>query len=129
MRIATSLLSKAPSARDIENGLPIKSFEQLSSLLGFSEGALARHLGIAPATFYRRMASGRFNAQESDRLARLIRLVARAVEVLGNDESAKEWFQTPNPSLGEQSPFSLTQSDPGCTEVERLLGRIEEGVF
>lgn len=129
MRSAASLLSKAPSSRDVQNGLPMKSFEQLSSLLGVSKEALGRHLGIAPATLYRRMASGRFSAQESDRLARLMRLLGRGVEVLGNDESAREWFQTPNPSLGGQIPFSLTQSDPGCIEIERLLGRIEEGVF
>jgi putative toxin-antitoxin system antitoxin component (TIGR02293 family) len=109
--------------------LPVESFEQLRLLLGLRKEGLARHLGIAPGTLYRRMASGRFTAKESDRLARLIRLFSRSVEVLGNDESAKEWFDTPNPSLRGVTPLSVSQSDPGSVEVERLLGRIEEGVF
>jgi putative toxin-antitoxin system antitoxin component (TIGR02293 family) len=75
------------------------------------------------------MASGKFTSQESDRLARLIRLFNRGFEVLGNNESAQEWFNTPNPSLGGETPLTLSESDPGCVEVERLLGRIEEGVF
>jgi putative toxin-antitoxin system antitoxin component (TIGR02293 family) len=75
------------------------------------------------------MASGRFTVQESNRLARLIRLFSRCVQVLGNDESAKEWFHTPNPSLRGMTPLSDSQSDPGSAEVERLLGRIAEGVF
>jgi putative toxin-antitoxin system antitoxin component (TIGR02293 family) len=118
-----------PTAEEVQAGLRVGTFQKLSHVLGLAAGTLGRHLSIAPATLYRRLASGRFTAQESDRLARLARLYARALDVLGDSESARVWFMASNPSLGGRKPFDLTRTDPGCVEVDRLLGRIEYGVF
>jgi uncharacterized protein (DUF2384 family) len=38
-------------------------------------------------------------------------------------------MQTPNPSIGFAVPLELCSTDPGCVEIERLLYRIEYGVF
>jgi uncharacterized protein (DUF2384 family) len=38
-------------------------------------------------------------------------------------------MQTPHPSVGFAVPLELCSTDPGCVEVERLLYRIEYGVF
>lgn len=118
-----------PTAEEVQAGLNVDTFQKLSHLLGLAEVTLGRHLSIAPATLYRRLASGRFTAQESDRLARLARMYARALDVLGDHESVRDWFMASNASLGGKKPFDLTHTDPGCVEVERLLGRIEYGVF
>jgi putative toxin-antitoxin system antitoxin component (TIGR02293 family) len=118
-----------PTTEEVQAGLHVRTFQKLSRLLGLAEVTLGRHLSISPATLYRRLASGRFTVQESDRLARLARLYARALDVLGDHESVRDWFMAPNPSLGGKKPFDLIHTDPGCVEVERLLGRIEHGVF
>ena len=118
-----------PTVEEIQGGLSISSFQELRNLLGVTEATLGRHLSISPATLYRRLASGRFTVQESDRLAQLTRLYAKAVEVLGDHDSARDWFLAPNASLANKRPFDLADTDPGCVEVERLLGRIEYGVF
>ena len=122
------LKMNVPTVRGVQTGLPAGTFRKLSRLLGLAEVTLARHLSIAPATLYRRLSTGRFTSEESDRLARLTRLYARALDVLGDRESVRNWFMAPNPSLGGKKPFDLTLTDPGCVEVERLLGRIENGV-
>ena len=119
----------APTAEDVLTGLPVKRFKSLARSLGLDNETLGRQLGIAPATLYRRINAGKFTSQEGDRLARLLRLYARALEVLGNPESVREWFMTANPSSGGSRPFDLVKTDPGCVEVDRLLGRIEYGVF
>jgi putative toxin-antitoxin system antitoxin component (TIGR02293 family) len=118
-----------PTAEDVLTGLSVTRFKSLARSLGLDNETLGRQLGIAPATLYRRMAAGKFTSQEGDRLARLLRLYARALEILGNPESVREWFMNPNPSLGGSKPFELVKTDPGSVEVERLLSRIEYGVF
>jgi putative toxin-antitoxin system antitoxin component (TIGR02293 family) len=118
-----------PTVQEVQTGLPSGTFRKLSHVLGLAEVTLGRHLSIPPATLYRRLSTGRFTSEESDRLARLTRLYARALDVLGDRESVRDWFMAPNPSFGGKRPFDLTQTDPGSVEVERLLGRIEYGVF
>jgi hypothetical protein len=59
----------------------------------------------------------------------LVRVVARAVEVLGTSEKAFRWIKTPVPSLGNRTPLSLLDSPEGMVSVEDALGRIEHGVW
>ena len=66
---------------------------------------------------------------ESDRLTRVVRIIARAEEALGNREKAHAWLRLPNRALGGQQPLDLLDSDAGSRMVERILGRIEHGVF
>ncbi len=62
-------------------------------------------------------------------IGRLVRVVARAVEVLGTSEKALRWIKTPVRSLGDRTPLSLLDSPEGLTSVEDALGRIEHGVW
>jgi putative toxin-antitoxin system antitoxin component (TIGR02293 family) len=59
----------------------------------------------------------------------LVRLIARAVEVLGNSEKAVRWINAPVRSLGDQTPISLLDSPDGMKRVEDALGSIEHGVW
>ncbi len=51
------------------------------------------------------------------------------MEVFESDEAAREWFRSPQPALGGSTPLAFADVEPGAREVERLLGRIEQGVF
>lgn len=57
------------------------------------------------------------------------KLLARAVEVLGNERDALHWLQTPKRALNNQIPLQLIETKGGQQEVLDLLGRIEHGVF
>lgn len=90
---------------------------------------LAPKLGISRATLNRRMAKGRLEPQESDRLVRFARLMGKAVEVLETKEDARRWLSSPQVGLGGAVPLDCAETEVGAREVEDLLGRIEYGVY
>lgn len=57
-----------------------------------------------------------------------IALVRRATEVLGIEHVAG-WMQSNIPSLDKQTPYSLMKTEDGRKKVERVLLRIEHGVY
>jgi putative toxin-antitoxin system antitoxin component (TIGR02293 family) len=66
---------------------------------------------------------------QSDRLTRLARMIVRAEEVLGTTEKAHHWLTAANRALGGARPLTLLDSDAGALAVDRVLGRLEHGVF
>lgn len=68
-------------------------------------------------------------ATEPEHLEPLVRVIARAIEVLGTSRKALRWLNTPIRSLGDQTPTSLLNSPEGIERVEDALGRIEHGVW
>ena len=84
----------------------------------------------SPRTLQRkRAAGGRLSPDESDRLARVARLLARAEEALGGAAKGLHWLRRDNRALGGARPLGLLDSDAGALAVERVLGRIEHGVY
>jgi hypothetical protein len=57
-----------------------------------------------------------------------IAMVRRATEVLGIDHVAR-WMRSRIPSLGNQTPYSLVKTEDGRNQVERVLLKIEHGVY
>jgi hypothetical protein len=57
-----------------------------------------------------------------------IAVVRRATEVLGIDHVAR-WMRSRIPSLGNQTPYMLIKTEDGRSEVERVLHKIEHGVY
>ncbi|MGH7717477.1 MAG: type II RES/Xre toxin-antitoxin system antitoxin [Gemmatimonadaceae bacterium] len=115
----------------IRAGLPASAldsvFEEFAEVVGI-QAAIYQAVGKA-RTLQRKRAEGRpLSTDESDRLARLARLVVRSEQALGNRDKAHRWLAKPNRALGGQRPLALLDSDAGALAVERLLGRIEHGV-
>jgi putative toxin-antitoxin system antitoxin component (TIGR02293 family) len=69
------------------------------------------------------------SGHESDRSYRIARVLRRAFEVYGVEDSVLEWFRKPQPFLEYHAPFELLGSDAGTQVVEQELGRIEYGDF
>ncbi len=57
-----------------------------------------------------------------------VAIVRRATEVLGIAHVAR-WMQSNIPSLGNQTPYALIQTEEGCNQVLRVLLKIEHGVY
>lgn len=114
---------------DVRDGLPVASLANVSSALGVPATELIDWLQISPRTWARRKAAGRFDALESDRLARLIRLVRRAVTVVGGEAEARTWLVSPAKALDRRTPLDVASTEIGAERVFQLLGRIEHGVF
>ena len=102
---------------------------RLQRASGLTLERLKQAVRISEGSFARRKKSGRFSPEESERLLRIARIFERATALYdGDQDGAREWLQTPIPSLANQRPLDLAQTEPGAREVEDLIGRIEYGV-
>jgi len=113
---------------NVKRGVAFREFEQLRAKLGVSTQVLAAVVGISERTLARRKQEGRLQPDESDRLYRIVRLYARALEVLG-DPAAREWLTRPKRFLGGKTPLEFSDTEIGAYEVDQALGRLEHGVF
>jgi putative toxin-antitoxin system antitoxin component (TIGR02293 family) len=112
----------------INQGLPFRALESARSRLGLSVPELAGVLQMPLRTLARRRADGRLAADESDRLYRIVRVAAQAIEVFGTEAAAAEWLRRPNRSLGGEAPLHFLDTDVGTRQVEVTLGRLEHGI-
>ena len=113
----------------VREGIPAGRFDALKELLGVSTERLTEVVGISPSTLSRRRKRGRFDKDESERILRVARIALRAAEVLGGPETARKWLTEPVRALGGEKPLAFADTEPGAREVERLLIRLEHGVY
>ncbi|WP_295436947.1 antitoxin Xre-like helix-turn-helix domain-containing protein [uncultured Thiodictyon sp.] len=113
----------------IRRGIPAAAVDALTRLTHLSQAELASAVGIPERTLARRKREGRLNSEESSRLLRLARVVARGEEVFAGLDATIDWLKSINASLGGVTPLSLLDTDIGAEGVMDTLGRIEHGVF
>jgi putative toxin-antitoxin system antitoxin component (TIGR02293 family) len=116
--------------RAVKKGLPYRAFERFRLNTSLSFERLTDLIDIPRRTMTRRKREGRFLPNESDRLLRASRLFGKTLELFECDrDAATDWLTTPQPALGGAVPLDVAKSEVGAREVERLVGRIEHGVF
>lgn len=114
----------------VRDGLAFTALERFQRALGFSPEQVTRLIQLAPRTLARRRHDGRLRPDESDRLLRAARVMARALQLFnGKWAAARRWLETAQPALGGVAPVELAETELGAREVEIALGRIEHGVF
>lgn len=125
------ITSELELAEVVRAGLPSSALdvilEELAAWVG-SQAEVFRVVGSVRTLQRKRAERTTLSVDESDRLARLARLLVRAEEALGNQSKAHHWLSKGNRALGGQRPLTLLDSDAGALAVERVLGRIEHGV-
>lgn len=77
---------------------------------------------------HRKRSGGQLSSAQSDRLARVDRVVASAEEAIGDGARAARWLRKPSRALQGRRPLDLLASDVGARLVEQELGRIEHGL-
>ncbi len=110
-------------------GLPYAAFDAVRSMLGLSREEAAGAIGVPERTLARRKKEKKLNALESDRLLRLARVGALAVEILGKEENASQWMKRVNYALGSRKPLDLLDTDAGAKSVEDVLWQIAYGMI
>jgi putative toxin-antitoxin system antitoxin component (TIGR02293 family) len=113
----------------LQSGLPYRSVELLRSRLRLTKKDLSHYLAVAPRTLERRQSAKVLHPQESERVYRLARVYAKAVQVLGSEEQAVVWLRHPSKSLGNVIPLSLLASEEGARQVENELNGIEHNTY
>jgi putative toxin-antitoxin system antitoxin component (TIGR02293 family) len=114
--------------RLVRRGVPTRAVDRFLERSNLSFNVIEGHV-LPRRTFNRRRdAKQALDAGESDRLLRLVRIVALAQETFGDRAKATVWLNRQNRALGGQTPLSLTDTDLGSRSVEVLLGRIGHGI-
>src|SRR5882672_5424384 len=104
-RVPANELELADMAR---KGLPSATLSKLSGSLGWTRAALIEQLGMAPRTVARRLTRREpLSTTESERVLRLARVLARAIEVFESQDAAKQWLQE---ASTESRPICLRSS-------------------
>jgi putative toxin-antitoxin system antitoxin component (TIGR02293 family) len=112
----------------IKQGLPFSALETVRERLHLTVPEAASVLQMPARTLARRRQSRKLAADESDRLYRLARIAAQAVDVLGSEDKASAWLRRPNRALDNELPIRLLDTDVGARQIEDLLGRIAHGL-
>lgn len=113
----------------VEQGLPTRVIEEVL------EGGKLRPQEVYDLVVPRRTLSYRkqkaelLSREESDRLARVARVMAFAEETFQDEEKARRWMRRPNRALAGRMPMALLETEQGALVVEAVLGRIAHGVF
>lgn len=116
--------------KHVEKGLSFSVVESLQQQMKFSTKDMSDLLDIKLRTFLRRKEQGRLQPTESDRVLRTSRLFARATDLFnGNQEKARRWLMSPQRALGGAVPLEIARTEVGAREIEKIIGRLEQGVF
>jgi putative toxin-antitoxin system antitoxin component (TIGR02293 family) len=115
--------------KQIHQGLPYKTVENLMAATAISLVVLRQLLGVTERTLQRRQAQKVLTKAESNRIVRLAKLFERTAKVLGDREEAKAWLHHPNTTLGNKTPIEMMDDPISEERVYAVLGRIEHGVY
>ena len=116
----------AALVRMIEARLPLSILDTLREA-GFEELEIARFVIPARAQRHRAEKGEPLTVEESERAIRLLRLLAKALDVFAGPDHAWRWLRTGLRVLDGRVPLDLARTEPGARLVESLLERIAWG--
>ena len=113
----------------IKAGLPYRSLEHVLSSEDLQPEEAYTLVASRRTLLRRRQERSRLSPGASDRLARVVRTIAHAEEALGDRSKAYRWLRAANRALAGNRPLDVLESDAGARLVERILGRIQHGIY
>ena len=124
--IGLAVRTDADMTRAVEGGFSVRTLDALKRR-GITEKEISR-LIIKPRTLsHRKAQSGRLTVEESDRAARVARIIALAEKTFGNQDKARRWLHQNLVALDDRRPIDLTQTAAGARIVEDVLAKIAWG--
>jgi len=86
-------------------------------------------LKITTSTYFaKKKDHKRLDSSSTEKFLRLFSVVQQAEEILG-EKDAKNWLYRKIPSLGEQIPIDLLDTEAGHRLVEQALLQIKYGIY
>lgn len=125
--IGRPIATELDLAAAVRAGIPTKSVRLVWKKKIVSPAETYAYV-VPRRTFEHREKTGRLTAEQSDRLARVLRLTALAGRAFGDPAKAALWLRRKTRPLGDRAPLEILDSDAGAKAVEDLLGRIEHGI-
>ncbi len=113
----------------VEAGVPVETMTSFVSASGVQLKDIYDIVIPARTLKHRRSRRESLSREESDKLARLVRVFDQAVAVFGDVEQARRWLNKPRKRFDGRTPLQMLPTDVGGRMVEEMLGQIDEGMF
>jgi len=112
----------------IRKGVPARVVDQMVEYLAVSKNVIFAVLHTPESTAHKLIKDNRvLDAAASERVVRIADITRMAETTFGGRAAATRWLQTPNLALGEVTPLSMLDTEPGASEVRRILSSIDYG--
>ncbi len=104
--------------------------DRVAKLVGLTDKEMAASLGISASYLHRLKPGNRISQDATERLLLLDNLVQHALDTFeGRAATVVSWLRSPLRELDFQTPLQTLDTVTGYTLVERILGRIDHGIF
>lgn len=115
--------------RSVEAGVPTANIATFLASSGLTARDIYEIVIPARTLKHRRARREPLTADESDKLARLVRVYRQAVHILGDRTKAVDWLNAPKRRFSQRTPLHMLRTEMGGRMVEEMLGQIDEGMF
>ena len=135
-KIKTSSVATKPASiaqriewvETIASGLSFGQVQALLAEVNVSERDLLNYNILAPRTWSHSKKKGVFSAEQSDRIARFLRVWRQAAQTFGSADKSRAWIERDTRALLGKKPIDLLSTETGARVVEELLQRIDHGL-
>lgn len=115
----------------IRQGVPYSFFELIQDYTPFSEKDWASFLDVSTKSLqrYRIDRNHTFKSSHSEKIIAIAEVTQIGMDVFGDIDKLRLWFETPNFALGNLQPSELLKDAYGKELVVNELVRINHGIF
>ena len=112
-------------AYSVARGLPVSSLDKFATLMAPQDARRFSYRVVPKPTLERRRKEKRpLSTEESDRLARIAKVFAFALDVFRDEAKARSFLDRPHPMLDDKAPLEIALATGlGADAVINLLGR------
>jgi putative toxin-antitoxin system antitoxin component (TIGR02293 family) len=127
-RIGARETPTAEKIQAIRSGIRARVVDDLVAYLDVPKHVVFKVLHTPESTAHRLIRNNRpLDSAASERIVRLADVIRLAEETFGGRAAGARWLKTPNLALGDATPLSMLDTEPGAHEVRRILSSIGYG--
>ena len=110
-------------------GIPKLAVHNLAEVIDVPMKDMATLLNVSYKTLGRKKKTDTLDSLSSSLSIEIANTVAKGLAVFEDTDKFSRWLQKENRALQGKKPFELLNTPTGIKMVNKLLGRIEEGVY
>jgi putative toxin-antitoxin system antitoxin component (TIGR02293 family) len=110
-------------------GIPKQAVHNLAEVIDVPMKDMATLLNISYKTLGRKKKTDTLDSLSSSLSIELANTVAKGLAVFEDRDKFSRWLQKENRALQGKKPFELLNTPTGIKMINKLLGKIEEGVY
>lgn len=127
--LKTEVRSDLDFVRLVQDGLPTAVLERLVARGELSAQEVEKYIIPRRTLAHRKRRRQPLSREESDKLARVARIFAVALDTFQDRAKAATWMRRPSRVLDGAAPVELLGTDSGARMVEQTLERLAHGVY